>query len=79
VIEPLRPARGGFLRPLGCGWFIQEFLAGRGPMGSPKIDTSVGAPMTDIHYQYKLALMRTWAEDMVAREGKERVKRKLSP
>ncbi len=41
VVEPLRPARGGFLRPFGCGWFIREFLIGHGPNGSPRIDPEV--------------------------------------
>jgi len=56
VIEPLRPARGGFLRPFGCGWFIREFLLGHAPNGSPKIDLHVGAPQADIFYHYKMAL-----------------------
>jgi hypothetical protein len=38
VVEPLKPKRGGFLRPFGCGWFIREYLLGNGPYGSPKID-----------------------------------------
>jgi hypothetical protein len=79
VTEPLRPARGGFLRPFGCGWFIVEFLKGNGPMGSPVIDTNVGAPQTDIHRFYKEALFRAYAEDIVAREEEERIRKKLSP
>ena len=39
---PLRPARGGFLRPFGCGWFIREFLLGYAPNGSPRIDLQIG-------------------------------------
>ncbi len=39
----LRPNRGGFLRPFGCGWFIREFLLGHGPEGSPSIEPEVGA------------------------------------
>lgn len=50
VLEPLRPARGGFLRPFGCGWFIRKFLLGYGPNGSPKIDPETGAPQADIFY-----------------------------
>jgi len=38
VVEMLRPARDGFLRPFGCGCFIREFLLGHGPNGSPRID-----------------------------------------
>ena len=26
MVELLKPVRGGFLRPFGCGWFIREFL-----------------------------------------------------
>lgn len=43
VVELLRPARGGFLRPFGCGWFIRELLLGNAPYGSPVIDPDVGA------------------------------------
>ncbi|MCX6000376.1 MAG: hypothetical protein NTU41_12550, partial [Chloroflexi bacterium] len=58
---PLRPARGGFLRPFGCGWFIREFLLGRGPEGSPAIDPALGAPQADLFYHYKTALMQATA------------------
>ena len=57
----LRPRRGGFLRPFGCGWFIREFLLGNGPHGSPMIDINVGAPQVDILYHYKEALRQTSA------------------
>ncbi len=63
---PLRPPIGGFMRPFGCAWFIVEFLKGNGPEGSPKINPGVGACMVDIHYQYKTALHRTYAEDAIA-------------
>lgn len=53
----LRPNRGGFLTPFGCGWFIREFLLGHGPEGAPKIDAEVGACQEDIFYHYKLALI----------------------
>ena len=79
MVEALRPSRGGFLRPFGCGWFVKEFLAGNGPMGSPRIDPNVGAPQTDIHRAYKEALHRAWAEDMVARDEEERMRRGLPP
>ena len=42
MILPLRPKRGGFLRPFGCGWFIREYLLGKGPYGSLKIDPETG-------------------------------------
>ena len=79
MVEVLRPARGGFLRPFGCAWFIREFLLGNGPMGSPRIDPDIGAPMVDIHAEYKEALFHAYAEDLVAIEEEERVRRGLSP
>ncbi len=30
MVIQLRPSRGGYLRPFGCGWFIREFLLGHG-------------------------------------------------
>ena len=64
----LKPNRGGFLRPFGCGHFIREFLLGKGPEGSRTIDPERGAAQTDINYQYKEALARA-----TAREHAERV------
>jgi len=66
VVEPLRPRRGGFLRPFGCGEFIRSFLLGEGPQGSPRIDPEVGAPTEDVRSAYKNALLRSYGEDMVA-------------
>ena len=66
MVLPLRPRRGGFLRPFGCGEFIRSFLLGKGPAGSPAIDPDVGAPIEDIRSAYKVALLRAHAEDMVA-------------
>ena len=74
VIE-IRPDRGGFLRPFGCGWFIREYLLGNGPMGSPTIDPDAGAPMVDIHDSYKTALHAAFASDAVARDQDLRVKK----
>jgi hypothetical protein len=82
VLEPLRPARGGFLRPFGCGWFIREFLSGHGPNGSPKIDPEVGAPQADIFYHYKTALLKAIALDRATRQEEKqarREKRAISP
>jgi hypothetical protein len=62
VIE-LKPSRGGFLRPFGCGWFIREYLMGKGPEGSRVIDPHQGAPQADINYEYKEALARATARD----------------
>jgi hypothetical protein len=79
---PLKPARGGFLRPFGCGWFIREFLSGNGPEGAPIIDPAVGAPQADIFYHYKMALRRANALDKAVRaeEKKARAeKRAINP
>ena len=64
----LRPARGGFLRPFGCGWFIREFLLGKGPQGSAKVNPKTGSTQADINYEYKEALARA-----TAREHAERI------
>ena len=79
---PLRPARGGFLRPFGCGWFIREFLLGYGPEGSPEIDPDIGAPQADIFYYYKKALLKAIATDRATRQEEreaKRSKRRISP
>lgn len=70
----LRPARGGFLRPFGCGWFIWEFLLGHGPEGSPTIDPDRGACQEDIFYHYKIAMHKAYAEDAVAYGNEERIR-----
>ena len=82
MVELLKPARGGFLRSFGCGWFIREYLLGKGPYGSPKIDPEVGASQAVIFHDYKLALMRATALDRATRmEEKKarREKRSISP
>jgi len=82
VIEPLRPSRGGFLRPFGCGWFIREFLLGHGPNGSPMIDPDTGACQSDICHYYKLTLLRATALDRATRAEERRArreKRAISP
>jgi hypothetical protein len=71
----LRPTTGGFLRPFGTAWFIIEFLKGNGPEDSKRIDPEIGAPMTDIHYEYKSALHRAHARDTVEREEERRIRR----
>ena len=70
-----RPNNGGFRRPFGTGWFIIEFLKGNGPEGSKEIDPDIGAPMTDIHFEYKSALHRAHARDAVEREEGKRIGR----
>lgn len=66
-MEPIRPSRGGFLRPFGCGAFIRDYLMGRGPEGSPRIDPVRGATQSDINYQYKEALAKVEAHDKAER------------
>jgi hypothetical protein len=48
-------------------------------MGSPRIDPNVGATQTDIHRHYKEALHRAYAEDVVAWEEEERIRKRLPP
>jgi len=82
VVEALRPSRGGFLRPFGCGWFIRELLSGHGPNGSAVIDPAVGAPQADIFYHYKMALIEATALDRATRYEERqarREKRGISP
>ena len=71
----LKPTRGGFLRPFGCGWFIREFLLGHGPNGSPRIDPMVGAPQADIFYHYKTALIKATAVDRATRREEKQARR----
>lgn len=75
MVELLKPVRGGFLRPFGCGWFIREYLLGKGPYGSPKIDPEIGAPQAVIFHDYKLALMRATAFDRATRVEEKKAKR----
>jgi hypothetical protein len=79
VTLPLRPSRGGFLRPFGCGWFTREFLLGHGPYGSPKIDPDIGAPQADIFHHYKMALIRNTALDKATRAEEKKAKREKRP
>jgi len=76
---PVRPRRGGFLRPFGCASFIVESLKGNGPEGGPKIDPDIGATQTDIHRYYKQTLFRAYAEEQVAIEEEQRISKGLSP
>ena len=69
----LRPINGGFLRPFGTAHFIMGFLKGNGPEDSKQIDPDIGAPMTDIHFEYKSALHRAHARDSVEREEEKRI------
>ena len=67
MVMTLRPTRGGFLRPFGCGWFIREFLLGNAPEGSKKIDPEHGSTQADINYEYKEALARATARERAER------------
>jgi len=71
----LRPSRGGFLRPFGCGWFIREFLMGHGPNGSPQVDPRVGAPQADVFFHYKQSLIRAIALDRATRQEEKQARR----
>ena len=75
MVEPLKPKRGGFLRPFGCGWFIREFLLGKGPYGSPQIAPEVSAPQADVFHHYKMALMRVTALDRATRVEEKQARR----
>jgi len=77
MVTGVRPQTGGFLRPFGTAWFIMEFLKGNGSEDSKRIDPDEGAPMTDIHFEYKSALHRAHARDAVEREEERRIRRGL--
>jgi len=79
MVELLKPVRGGFLRPFGCGWFIREFLLGHGPYGSPRIDPDVGAPQADIFREYKMSLLKATAFDRATRVEEKRARREKRP
>jgi hypothetical protein len=79
MVSALKPRRGGFLRPFGCGWFIREFLLGRGPSGSPTIDTSVGAPQAEIFHHYKLAIIEATSLDRATRAEEKNARREKRP
>jgi hypothetical protein len=75
VADLLKPARGGFLRVFGLGWFIWKFLLGEGPHGSPRIDPLIGAPEADIFRYYKLALMQAYVWEKATAVEEKRAKR----
>lgn len=75
MAELLKPARGGFLRSVGCAEFIWKFLLGQGPHGSPAIDPETGAPQADIFFYYKRALMRATAVDRATRVEEKQARR----
>lgn len=52
---------------------------GHGPYGAPDIDPTVGAPQSEIFYQYKNALLRNTALDRATREEERRARREKRP
>ncbi len=79
VTQTLKPKRGGFLRPFGCGWFVREFLSGSAPYGSPAIIPSIGAPQADIFYYYKQALRQSSAMDRATSAETKKAKAEKRP
>jgi len=73
----LRPTNGGFQRLIRTTPFILGFLKGEGPEGSRRINPRIGAPMTDIHVEYKNALHRAYAKDAVECDEEKRINRGL--
>ena len=76
---PLKPKKGGFLRPFGCGWFIRAYLSGLAPYGSPEIDPDIGAPQSDIFRSYKLALINEHSMDLAIRKAEKLAKKEGKP
>ena len=79
MVELLKPTRGGFLRPFGCGWFIREYLSGHSPEGSPLVNPAIGSPQADVFYHYKTALCRATAMDRAVRHEEKEAKRQKRP
>ncbi len=75
MVELLRPTNGGFQRLIRTTPFILGYLKGEGPEGSRRIDPNIGAPMTDIHAEYKNALHRIFARETVEKEEEQRIRR----
>lgn len=72
---PLKPKRGGLLKPFGCGPFIRDFLLGKGPWDSLVINSRIGAPQSEIFHEYKMALIRVTALDRATRTEEKRSKK----
>jgi hypothetical protein len=69
-----KPITGGFVRSFGTAWFVIEFLKGNAPEDSKRIDPAIGAPMSDIHFEYKNALHRAHARDLVEKEEENQIR-----
>ena len=63
------------MRTIGLGLFIRDYMLGRGPQGTPKIDPILGSYQSDIFYQYKTLLIRTTAVDRATRIEEKRAKK----
>ena len=75
MVLALKPQRGGFLRPFGCGIFIRDFLLGEAPYGSPAIDPDKGSTQADIFRNYKVAIIRETAMDRAIRAEEKRARK----
>jgi len=75
MVMQLKPVNGGFQRFIRTTPFILGSLKGEGPEGSRRIDSKIGVPMTDIHFEYKSALHRAFARDAVEKEEERRIRR----
>ncbi len=79
---PVRPRRGGFLRPFHTGQFIKDFLLGYGPADAPIIDPRIGACQSDIFHYYKMARLQFTAMDRAVKQEErlaKRQKRAINP
>jgi hypothetical protein len=70
----LKPQSGGFQGQIRTADFILRSLMGKGPEGSRKFNPIIGAPMTDIFFEYKNALHRLYARNAVEAEEEKRIK-----
>ena len=77
MVMDTKPINGGFQRLLRATPFILRFLRGEGPEDSSRIDPKIGAPMTDIHAEYKSALHRIFAREQAEKEEERRIRRGL--
>lgn len=59
----IKPDRGGYGRPVQAGLFIRDFLLGKGPGESIKINPIRGSTQSDINYEYKEASARATARE----------------
>lgn len=78
----LRPKKGGSHRVFGCAWFVKQFLMGNKPYGSPSVNPVIGAPQSEIFYEYKNCLIREMAMEKATRQEEElsrREKRAINP